>query len=86
MIESATMNACPHPDDQQVRTVYYLMCGACKTVRLVTFCNYPIDCHAKCALAPVCVQAARAKYHAQVPLEVEPALLEAARTVIVARE
>jgi len=80
------MNACPHPADQQVRTVYYLMCGACKTIRMVTYCNYPVDCHAKCALAPVCVQPARAKYHAQVPLEVDPALVEVSRAAVEARE
>lgn len=80
------MNACPHPADQQVRTVYYLMCGACKTIRMVTYCNYPVDCHAKCALAPVCVQPARAKFHAQVPLEVDPALVEVSRAAAEARE
>ena len=79
------MNACPHPDDQQVRTVYYLMCGACKTVRLVTYCNYPVDCHPKCALAAVCVQPARDKFHSAVPLAVRPELLEAARAVIEGR-
>lgn len=72
------MNACPHPDEQQVRTVYYLLCGACKAIRLVSYCNYPVDCHAKCTLAAVCIQPARANYHAQVPLAVEPELLEAA--------
>lgn len=80
------MNACPHPDDQQVRTVYYLMCGVCKTVRLVTYCNYSVACHPECALAAVCVQPARAKYHAQIPLAVEPALLEASRPVVEARD
>lgn len=73
------MSACPHPDDQQVRTVYYLMCGACKNIRLVSYCIYATECHPKCTLAPVCVQSARARYHAAVPLEVAPALLEAAR-------
>jgi len=86
MVESAAMNACPHPDDQQVRTVYYLLCGACKAIRLVTYCNYPVDCHPKCTLAAVCIQPARAKYHAQVPLAVEPALMEASRATIEARE
>ena len=71
------MNACPHPDDQQVRTVYYLMCGACKTIRLVSYCTYPAECHPKCTLAPMCVQPARSRYHEQVPLAVEPALREA---------
>jgi hypothetical protein len=79
------MSACPHPDDQQVRSVYYLMCGACKQVRLVTYCNYPEECHPRCTLAAVCVQPARARYHAAVPLEVAPALLEAARPTIEAR-
>jgi hypothetical protein len=81
----AGMNACLHPDELQVRTVYYLLCGACKAIRLVTYCNYPVDCHAKCALAAVCVQPAREKYHAQVPLAVEPGLLEAARAAVEAR-
>ncbi len=31
---------CLHPDDQAVRTVYYLMCGACKQIRMVSYCNY----------------------------------------------
>lgn len=70
---------CPHPDDQVVRTVYYLMCGACKQVRMVSYCNYSDDCHPKCTLARVCVQPARAKFHAAVPLEVPPELAEAAR-------
>ena len=73
------MNDCAHPADQQVRTVYYLLCGACKQVRLVSYCNYPQDCHPQCALAPVCVQEARSRHHAQVPLAVPPDLLEAAR-------
>lgn len=68
------MNACPHPEDQQVRTVYYLMCGACKAVRLVNYCNYAQDCHPACTLAAVCVQEARSHYHASVPLQVEPSL------------
>ena len=79
------MNTCPHPDDQQVRTVYYLMCGVCKTIRLVTYCAYPVECHPKCTLAAVCIQPARAKYHAAVPLQVDRALLEAARPPIEAR-
>ncbi len=79
------MNACPHPDDQQVRTVYYLMCGACKTIRIVTYCAYPTECHPQCTLASVCVQTARATYHAAVPLAVDPALLEAARASVEAR-
>jgi len=73
------VNACAHPDDQIVRTVYYLMCGACKQIRMVSYCNYSDDCHPKCTLAPVCVQPARAKYHAAVPLEVPPELSDAAR-------
>lgn len=79
------MNACPHPEEQQVRTVYYLMCGACKAVRLVTYCNYPNECHRQCTLAPVCLQSAREKFHAAVPLAVDPALVEAARASIEAR-
>jgi hypothetical protein len=65
------MNPCPHPGDQQVRTVYYLMCGACKQIRLVTYCNYATECHPECTLA--------------VPLEVPPDLLEASRAVVEAR-
>jgi len=76
------MNACPHPDDQQVRTVYYLMCSACKTIRLVSYCAYPAECHPKCTLEPVCVQPARERYHARVPLAVEPALLATARAPV----
>jgi hypothetical protein len=68
------VNVCPHPAEQQVRTIYYLLCGACKQVRLVNYCNYSADCHAQCTLAAVCVQPARAKFHAAVPLEVEPGL------------
>jgi len=79
------MTACPHPDDQQVRSVYYLLCGACKLIRLVSYCNYAVDCHPDCALAPVCVQSARQKFHAAVPLAVEPALLEAARAAVEAQ-
>jgi len=68
------MSACTHPADQQVRTIYYLLCGACKQVRLVNYCNYAVDCHPACTLAAVCVQPARAKFHAAVPLQVEPGL------------
>lgn len=68
------MNACPHPAEQQVRTVYYLICGACKAIRLVSFCNYAQECHAECTLPAVCVQEARARYHAQVPLQIDPEL------------
>lgn len=68
------MASCPHPADQQVRSVYYLLCGACKAVRLVNYCNYPQECHPECTLAAVCVQPARSKYHAQVPRQVEPGL------------
>jgi len=75
----APMSACPHPDDQAVRTVYYLMCGACKQVRVVSYCNYSTECHPECQLAPVCVQPARQKYHSGVPLDVPPDLVEAAR-------
>jgi hypothetical protein len=68
------MSACAHPAEQQQRTIYYLICGACKQVRLVYFCNYPTECHPQCTLAPVCIQEARAHYHAAVPLQVEPGL------------
>lgn len=68
------VNGCPHPADQQVRSVYYLLCGACKQVRLVSYCNYSKECHPDCALAAVCVQEARARYHAAVPLQVESGL------------
>lgn len=68
------MSACTHPADQQARSVYYLLCGACKAVRLVSYCNYAQECHPECTLAPVCVQEARARYHAAVPLEVDPGL------------
>ena len=68
------MNACTHPEEQQVRSVYYLLCGACKAVRLVSYCNYAQECHPQCTLAAVCVQPARARYHAAVPLEVDPSL------------
>lgn len=79
------MTTCPHPGDQQGRTVYYLMCGACKEIRLVTYCNYATECHARCTLAAVCVQPARQRHHAKVPLQVPPDLLEASRAVIEAR-
>ena len=69
------MTACTHPADQERRSVYYLLCGACKTVRMVTYCNYARDCHPHCTLARVCVQPARNRYHARVPCEVERALL-----------
>lgn len=49
------MNACAHPAEQQQRTIYYLICGACQQVRLVAYCNYAAECHPECALAPVCV-------------------------------
>lgn len=68
------MSACTHPADQQARSVYYLLCGACKAVRLVSYCNYAQECHPECTLAPVCVQEGRARYHATVPLEVDPGL------------
>ncbi len=74
MSDENIATACPHPEDQQVRTVYYLMCGACKKVRVVYYCAYPVDCNPPCVLAPVCVQPARNRYHADVPLEVEPGL------------
>lgn len=73
-LEWGTMSSCPHPDDQQVRTVYYLMCSACQQVRLVNYCNYPTECHPKCTLAGVCVQEARGRYHADVPVEVDSSL------------
>ncbi len=79
------MNACPHPNDQQVRTVYYLMCGACKTIRLVTYCAYPVECHPQCTLGGVCIQPAREKYHSSVPLEVPQFLIDAARPTLEAR-
>lgn len=82
---STEQTSCPHPADQQVRTVYYLMCGVCKKIRIVTYCTYPTECHPQCTLAAVCVQPARARYHAAVPLAVEPELVEAARAVIEAR-
>jgi len=69
------MTACPHPADQERRTVYYLLCAACNTVRIVTYCNYAQECHPKCTLAAVCVQPARNRYHASITLQVEPALL-----------
>lgn len=79
------MNDCLHAAEQRVRTVYYLMCGACKKVLVVTYCNYPVECHPKCALAAVCVQPARERHHAQVPLEVSAELQEALRPTIEAR-
>jgi hypothetical protein len=79
------MSECSHPNDQQVRTVYYLMCGVCKQIRLVTYCAYPTECHPQCTLAPVCVQPARARHHAGVPLEVPPELVESARAVLEVR-
>jgi hypothetical protein len=79
------MSACPHPADQERRTVYYLLCAACNTVRIVTYCNYAQECHPKCTLAAVCVQPARSRYHANVPLQVEPPLLEAVRAAVEAR-
>lgn len=77
--------SCTHPEEQQARTVYYLMCGGCKAIRLVTYCNYPTECHSKCGLAPVCVQPAREKFHAAVSLAVDATLIEAARATIEAR-
>lgn len=68
------MEGCAHPAEQQVRTVYYVLCGACQRVRLVSYCNYAKDCHPECALAPVCAQPARAKFHAAVPVRIEPGL------------
>jgi hypothetical protein len=79
------METCPHPDDQQVRTVYYLLCGLCKKIRLVTYCTYPAECHPECTLARVCVQPARERHHAQVPLEVAPELLATIQTTSEAR-
>lgn len=76
---------CTHPADQERRTVYYILCGACNTVRIVTYCNYAQECHPRCTLASVCVQPARDRYHAPVPLAIEPALLEQARTRVEAR-
>ena len=70
---------CTHRSDQQVRTVYYVLCGACGDLLLVSTCNYSVDCHPSCTLAPVCVQPARQRYHAQIPLIVPRDLLEAAR-------
>jgi hypothetical protein len=70
---------CIHRSDQQVRTVYYVQCGACGELLLVNYCNYSIDCHPSCVLAPVCVQPARQRYHAHVPLAVPRDLLQAAR-------
>jgi len=66
---------CTHPADQEQRTIYYLLCGACNTVRIVTYCNFAQECHPQCSVAPVCVQPARQRYHAEVPLAVEPVLL-----------
>jgi len=71
--------ACTHPAEQERRTIYYLLCAACNTVRIVTYCNYAQECHPNCTLASVCVQAARNRYHARVPLAVEQALLEPLR-------
>ncbi|MFQ5696453.1 MAG: hypothetical protein ACE5HB_10730 [Terriglobia bacterium] len=65
------MSNCPHPPEQQVRTVYYVLCGACKSVRQGSYCNYAKECHPDCALPAVCVQPARARYHSQVPLQVD---------------
>ncbi|MFQ5817522.1 MAG: hypothetical protein ACE5H2_06150 [Terriglobia bacterium] len=73
------MAACAHPAAQERRSVYYLLCGACTAVRIVTYCNYSQDCHPQCSLADVCVQPARNRYHASIPLRVDPALLDAAR-------
>ncbi len=65
--------------------MYYLLCAACNRVRIVTYCNYAQECHPQCTLAGVCVQPARSRYHASVSLQVEPALLEAARASVEAR-
>ncbi len=73
------MTECRHPAEQRVRTVYYTMCGACKKILMVTFCNYASECHPDCALAAACVQNARQSYHAEVALAVPPDLLPAAR-------
>lgn len=79
------MTTCSHPPDQERRTVYYLVCAACNTVRLVTSCNYAQECHPQCTLAAVCIQPVRSRYHARVPLAVEPRLLAAARASVEAR-
>jgi hypothetical protein len=79
------MTACPHPAEQERRSIYYLLCGACNSVRIVTYCNYAQECHPQCSLAGVCVQPARNRYHAHIPLRVEPSLLEAARARLQAR-
>lgn len=79
------MATCPHPADQERRSVYYVLCAACNRVRIVTYCNYARECHAHCTLAAVCVQPARARYFAHLPIEVEPALREAARASLEAR-
>lgn len=83
--KSFPVTSCSHPAGQQVRTVYYVLCGGCEKILLVSYCNYPTDCHPRCTLAPVCVQAARQNYHAQIPLEVPPNLLEAAHPRVESR-
>jgi hypothetical protein len=83
---SLTTEGCMHRSDQQVRTVYYVQCSACGDLLLVSTCNYSVDCHPSCALAPICIQGARQRYHAQVPLAVPRDLLEAARAREEARD
>jgi hypothetical protein len=80
------VNACSHPSEQQVRSVYYVLCGLCKTVLLVSYCNYAQECHPHCSLPGVCLQSARERYHAAVPLQVPSAWGEAARARIESRE
>lgn len=80
------MAVCAHPAAQERRSVYYILCAACNTVRIVTYCNYSQECHPQCSLAEVCVQPARNRYHASVSLRVAPALLDAARARLEARQ
>ena len=72
------MSVCQHPDDQIIRSIYYTLCGACKQVLIVTYCNYARDCHPDCTVASACVQDAREKHHADVTLMVPAELLSAA--------
>lgn len=81
----AGMSDCNHPDEQLVRTIYYTMCGACQQILIVTYCNYPKDCHADCTLASACVQTARDKFHKGKTLTVPPDMLVAARARIESR-
>ena len=83
--KSFLVTSCSHPAGQQVRTVYYVLCSGCEKTLLVSYCNYPAECHPRCTLAPVCVQAARQNYHAQVRLEVPPHLLETAHPRVESR-